>query len=69
MNWRITRKKKNKLSRRESLLGASAIKGLVQKLRLEQGKQTTEIRLKLARAGFRSREAALIYLLMRLAAP
>jgi tight adherence protein C len=61
--------KKKKPSRRESLIGTSAVKGLVQKLKLEQGKQTNEIRLKLARAGFRSHEAVLVYLLMRLAVP
>ncbi|MFA4995255.1 MAG: type II secretion system F family protein [Bdellovibrionales bacterium] len=61
--------KKKKTSRRETLVGKSAIKELVQKLKLEQGKQSNEIRLKLARAGFRSREAVLVYLLMRLVSP
>ncbi|MFA5041643.1 MAG: type II secretion system F family protein, partial [Bdellovibrionales bacterium] len=61
--------KKKKPSRRESLVGTSAIKQLVQKLKLEQGKQTNELRLKLARAGYRSREALMIYLLLRLAMP
>jgi len=41
----------------------------VQKLQLEQGKQTNEIRLKLAQAGFRSHDAVMIYLLLRLALP
>lgn len=62
-------KKKKKPSRRESLIGKSAIKELVQKLKLEQGKQSNEIRLKLARAGFRSRESVLVYLLMRVVCP
>ena len=35
---------------------ADVIKSIVQKLKLEQGKQINEIRLKLARAGYRSRE-------------
>ena len=58
-----------KKSRRESPISTDVIKGLVQKLKLEQGKQTNEIRLKLARAGYRSREASLAYLLIRLVAP
>ncbi len=61
--------KKTKPSRRESLIGPSAVKNLVQKLKLEQGKQTNEIRLKLARAGYRSREAMMVYLLLRLVLP
>jgi tight adherence protein C len=61
--------KKKKISRRESLIGKDSLKGIVQKLKLEQGKKVNEIRLKLARAGFRSHEAAMAYLLMRLVAP
>jgi tight adherence protein C len=61
--------RKKKSTRRESLVGKDAIKGLVQKLKLEQGKQMNEIRLKLARAGYHSHEAVMLYLLMRLAAP
>jgi len=60
---------KKKLSRHEDLIVQNAIKRLVQKLRLEQGKKTSEIRLKLARAGYRSREAMMMYLLIRLVAP
>jgi tight adherence protein C len=56
-------------SRRESLLGTDKLNTLVQKLKLEHGKQTNAIRLKLARAGYRSREAVMIYLLIRLALP
>ena len=62
-------KRRKKPSRREILIGRSTIKELVQKLKLEQGKQTNEIRMKLARAGFRSRESLLFYLLMRLVCP
>lgn len=64
-NTELTKKE----SRRESLVGTSVIKGLVQKLKLEQGKQTNELRIKLARAGYRSHEAVLVYLLMRLVTP
>lgn len=45
------------------------IKNLVHKLKLEKGKQTNELRLKLARAGYRSRDAVAVYLFARLAAP
>ncbi|MDD4617437.1 MAG: type II secretion system F family protein [Alphaproteobacteria bacterium] len=62
-------KKKPSMSRRERLVGTDAIKSIVQKLKLEQGKQTNKIRIKLAQAGFGSREAVMIYLLVRLALP
>jgi tight adherence protein C len=58
-----------KFTRRERTASENIIKVLVQKLKLEQGKQTNEIRLKLARAGYRSRESVMVYLLMRVAAP
>ena len=60
---------KAKVSRREGLVKTDFIKRLVTKLKLEQGKQTNEIRLKLARAGFRSRDAMMVFLLMRLLSP
>ncbi len=58
-----------KKSRRENLIKTDFIKRLVQKMRLEQGKQTSELRLKLARAGYRSREAVMTYLLIRIVSP
>jgi tight adherence protein C len=58
-----------KISRHEGLARADFIKNLVQKLRLEQGKKTNEIRLKLARAGYRSHDTVMTYLLMRVVAP
>ncbi|MDR3425482.1 MAG: type II secretion system F family protein [Alphaproteobacteria bacterium] len=61
--------RKKKQSRREGVISANMIKNLVQKLKLEQGKQTNEIRLKLARAGYRSHHAIMVFLLMRLIAP
>ncbi|MDE2029368.1 MAG: type II secretion system F family protein [Alphaproteobacteria bacterium] len=60
---------KKKLSRREGLIRPDFIKSLVHKLKLEQGKQTAGIRLKLARAGYRSRDAVMNYLLLRLLMP
>ena len=65
----IAEERKKKPSRREGMSRADFIKNIVQKLKLEQGKQTNEIRLKLARAGYRSRDAIMMYLLMRVAAP
>jgi len=61
--------RQKKLTRREGIARADFIKDIVHKLRLEQGKQTTEIRLKLARAGWRSHDAIMFYLLMRVIAP
>ena len=65
----IAEERKKKPTRREGLSRADFIRNLVQKMKLEHGKQTNEIRLKLARAGYRSREAVMMYLLMRVAAP
>jgi tight adherence protein C len=61
--------RKKKMSRREGVARADFVKNMVQKLKLEQGKKTNEIRLKLARAGWRSRDAIMSYLLMRVLAP
>ncbi len=63
------RAEKKTPSRREGLIGADWIKTIVQKLKLEQGRQTNKIRIKLARAGYRSREAVMVYLLVRLVLP
>jgi tight adherence protein C len=61
--------REKKISRREGMARSDFIKNLVQKLKLEQGKQSAEIRLKLARAGYRSRDAVLSYLLLRILIP
>jgi len=61
--------RRQKKSRRENLIKTDFIKRLVQKMKLEQGKQTSELRLKLARAGYRSREAVMTYLLIRIVSP
>lgn len=61
--------KKKKYNHREGLVSSNTLKSIVDKLRLERGKQMRDIRLKLARAGYRSREAVMAYLLMRLIAP
>ena len=61
--------KTTKPSRREQLVGRSTFHELAQKLKLEQGKQTAALRMKLARAGYHSTEAMAIYLLLRLGLP
>src|SRR5271156_585330 len=61
--------RKKKISRHEGMVRADFIKNIVQKLKLEQGKKTNGIRLKLARAGYRSHEAVMTYLLMGLVTP
>ncbi|MDR3449885.1 MAG: type II secretion system F family protein [Alphaproteobacteria bacterium] len=61
--------RKKKMTRREGIAKADFIKNIVHKLKLEQGKQMNELRLKLARAGYRSREALMAYLLLRVVTP
>ena len=61
--------REKKTTRRENMVSAGFVRTLVQKLKLEHGKQTFEIRMKLARAGYRSRDAVMNYLLARIAAP
>lgn len=66
----LTAEERNKKhSRRDSLISVDKVKSIVQKLQLEKGKQTNEIRLKLARAGFRSHDTIMLYLLMRIVMP
>lgn len=60
---------KSKLSRHANIDKVSFIKQVVQKLKLEQGKQLDELRLKLARAGYRSRDSLFVLLFMKLALP
>jgi tight adherence protein C len=64
-----TEERKKKISRHEGMARADFIKTIVQKLKLEKGKKTNEIRLKLARAGYRSQEAIMTYLLMGIVSP
>ena len=61
--------RKKRLSRRPDLNRAHMIRQIVQKLKLEQGKKLNELRLKLARAGYRSRDALFTYLFSKLAMP
>ena len=58
-----------KFTRRVNAERADRIKRLVQKLKLEQGKKMDELRIKLARAGFRSRDHLFTFLLMKLVLP
>ena len=61
--------RQKKLSRRANLNKVSIIKQVVQKLKLEQGRKIDELRLKLARAGYRARDAIFMYLFAKLVAP
>lgn len=61
--------KQKRNTRREGQDRADLVKRIVQKLKLEQGKKIDELRIKLARAGYRSRDALFTYLLMKLALP
>ncbi|MFY9288653.1 MAG: type II secretion system F family protein [Alphaproteobacteria bacterium] len=61
--------RRKKVSRHVTASRANVIKNVVQKLKLEQGKKMDELRLKLARAGYRSRDAMFMYLFLKLAMP
>lgn len=61
--------RQKKVSRREKQERADLIKSIVQKLKLEQGKKMDELRIKLARAGYRSRDTLFAFLLLKLALP
>jgi tight adherence protein C len=58
-----------KMSRRAGLDRVDMMKQIVQKLKLAQGKRLDELRLKLARAGYRSRDTMFVFLFFKLAAP
>jgi len=61
--------RQKKLSRTRLLQRTHVIKQVVQKLKLEQGKKLDELRVKLARSGFRARDAIFMYLFMKLVMP
>jgi tight adherence protein C len=61
--------RRKKLSRRAGLDRANLIKQIVQKLKLSQGRKLDELRLKLARAGYRSRDTMFMFLFAKLIAP
>ncbi|MDP9126662.1 MAG: type II secretion system F family protein [Pseudomonadota bacterium] len=61
--------RRKKLTRRTSVSKASLVRQVVQKLKLVRGKKINELRLKLARAGFRSRDTMFVFLFLKLALP
>lgn len=61
--------RKSQMSRHANLDKISVIKQIVQKLKLEQGKKLDEQRLKLARAGYRSRDSLFVLLFLKFALP
>jgi tight adherence protein C len=61
--------RQKKMTRRTGISRAGMMKQVVQKLKLEQGKKLDELRLKLARAGYRSRDTMFAFLFMKLAGP
>lgn len=61
--------RRKKVTRREGINKVSMMRQIVQKLKLEQGRKLDELRVKLARAGYRARDAIFIYLFMKLAMP
>lgn len=66
----LVQQRQKKISRREEMQNrADLIKRIVQKLKLEQGRKMDEVRVKLARAGYRSRDTLFGYLLLKLVLP
>lgn len=61
--------RRKKLSRRATANRVSLMKQVVQKLKLARGKKIDELRLKLARAGYRSRDTMFAFLFLKLALP
>jgi tight adherence protein C len=61
--------RKKKVSRHAVVNKTNMIRQIVQKLKLEQGRKLDELRLKLARAGYRARDASFMYLFLKLAMP
>jgi len=61
--------RQKKMSRRPATSTASFARRVVLKLRLEQGKKIDELRRKLARGGYRARDAIFTYLFAKLALP
>lgn len=60
---------RKQVARSQSMISRGFIKKTVQKLKLEQGKKLDQIRLNLARAGYRSRDALFAYLFLRVLFP
>lgn len=58
-----------KISRTTTVNRATLIRQIVQKLKLEQGRKIDELRLKLARSGYRARDAIFMYLFLKLVLP
>lgn len=63
------RNKQPDAKRSRSMARLSIMKKVVQQLKLEQGKKLDELRIKLARAGYRSRDTLFAYLFMRVMLP
>ena len=60
---------RRRLSRRAGLNRLNVMKQIVQKLKLEQGRKLDHLRLRLARAGYRSRDTMFAFLFLKLALP
>lgn len=61
--------RQKKVSRHALINKADLMKSVVKKLKLMQGEKTNELRIKLARAGFRSRDAMVAFLFMKVFLP
>ncbi len=65
----MERRQNKKMTRRAGLARVSMMKQIVQKLKMAQGQKIDALRLKLARAGYRSRDMIFVFLFSKLAAP
>ena len=65
----VAEERKKKVTRREGTNRADMMKQVVQKLKLAQGQKMDELRVKLSRAGYRSRDTIYAFIFIKLAAP
>jgi tight adherence protein C len=61
--------RRKKMTRRVNLDRVNMMKQVVEKLKMAQGKRFDELRLKLARAGYRARDMMFVFLFLKLATP
>ncbi len=61
--------RRKKMTRRVNLDRVNLMRQVVEKLKFAQGKKVDELRLKLARAGYRARDTMFVFLFLKLATP
>lgn len=61
--------RRKKLTRRPAVNRIGMMKQIAEKMKLERGKKLDELRLKLARAGYRARDTMFVFLFLKMAMP